>query len=455
MSHLSRMSRVFPLWGALALACAACGPADGKNGFDPAPSSPDPQRNVLVMDDGFDVSVAALRTHVSAAYTIVCRSGTAAGPEPADFAAAKERALAALSVRDELCHLEPGLAVKPDPLAMVARFRTRWNRMISESRFPDTLFTTGELDQINAALDKELPRARFHGTATAGVIAHQNPDVRLVLVEEELSDAVEVMQTFTCIQQADVDRSVALMADGDVRAALIAQPSSSLDDELRDVVVEHRVGVVNQSFGSLSRQALEELQSSKGCPAVDLKGYIALGGDIDRARAEAHPQPDGLLVKSAGNDHSAINLPEDDFLCAKVSAPRLVVGSYDVNGQQSSFTNFGGCVDLFAPGRKVIAPIPGDWLLPLSGTSFSAPLVVRLVSLQASPFTPANARQVLLDSRDSKQRIPIGRFPADVFYDPDHDALRFALRLQGAPASSERVSARQLRKALAFLSLGR
>jgi hypothetical protein len=446
------MARVFTAC-ALVLV-SACGPGTGRPDPGPAPVSPDPQRNILVLDDGFDLSVEPLRGHVAASYTIVCRPEGAPGAAPADFQEAKARALASLDGRDDQCRLEPGLAVKSDPLAQIARYRDRWNKMISESRFSDGVFSSTEIATIQTTLDSSLAGARFHGTATAGVIAHDNPEVRLVLVEEELGDFTEVMTTFVCIKQEDVDRSVALMSDADVRAALISQPTSTLDDALRDVLVQHNVGVVNESFGRLSRQALEELQRAKGCPLVDFKRYIALGGELDQARAQAHPEPDGLLVKSAGNDHSPINTPEDDFLCAPPPAPRLVVGSYDTDGQQSSFTNFGGCVDLFAPGSHVIAPIPGGWLLPLSGTSFSAPLVARLVSRDNTAFSPIAARQALLAARDTRQRIPLARFPADVFYDPDHDATRFALRVAGAMQMA-RISPRELRNSLSFLSLGK
>jgi hypothetical protein len=442
---------------ALAVVLWGCGGGEG-GANDPgfAPSSPDPQRNVLVMDDGFDLSVPALRGRVAAAYTIVCRpAGGGDSQVPATFEEAKARALASLRNRDELCRLDRGVAAKPDPLASVFRYRDRWNRMLANNQLAESVFGATELRQIDTAIDAAFHTARFHGTATAGVIAHDNPEVRLVLVEEELGDAATIMQTFTCIKQEEVDRSVALMSDSEVHDALIAQPSSTLDEDLRAAIMEHRVGVTNESFGRLSRQALEALQRLKGCPVVDLKPYISLAGQIDQARLLAHPSPDGLLVKSAGNDHSRIDVPEDDFLCAPATTPRVVVGSYDPDGQQSSFTNYGACVDLFAPGTQVIAPIPGGWLLPLSGTSFSAPLVARLVSLDPTTFTGTAARQALLAARDGRQRIPIGRFPTGILYDPDHDAARFALRIDTGGDEPPRVSARQIRATLSFLALGR
>src|SRR4051794_29546896 len=81
------------------------------------PSSSDPQRNVLVMDDGFDLAVPELRGVVAGAYTVVCRPSRPPPREPAELAEAKAQALAALRERDDQCHLEAGVEAKADPLA--------------------------------------------------------------------------------------------------------------------------------------------------------------------------------------------------------------------------------------------------------------------------------------------------------------------------------------------------
>jgi hypothetical protein len=455
------------------LIALGCGPGDA--GL--VESSPDPRHNVLVIDDGFDLSVAALRGRVAAGYSIVCphvapvpeqagEDGAAPQPVPDGGVPAgpdgglqerKMSLLAALRLRDSSCHLEPGLEAKPDPLAAVGRLRERWNRAILASRHASTVLSPAELQEMMKALEG-LGDTRFHGTATAGLVAHDNQAVRLVLVEERLGSADMAEQGFTCFQQQEIDDNVALFTDPEVRQAYIDQPRSQLDDDFMALASRHHLGVVNESFGAFSRQRLEQLQMSKNCPPVELRHYFGLIGQLDAARTMAHPGLDALLVKSAGNDHSQLDGPEDHPMCNMDGSPRLIVGAYDDQGQPTTFTNFGHCIDAVAPGFEIIAPIPGGWYLPLSGTSFSAPLTVRLISVNPDPvpYNPVAARALVLSMRDPAGRIPLSRFPRDVLYDPEMKANQWALRLAGpTPVEPTLINLRKLRDFQRLLRLGR
>src|SRR5205085_3868032 len=121
----------------------------------------------------------------------------------------------------------------------------------------------------------------------------------------------------------------------------------------------------------------------------------------------------------------------DHPMCGAAVNPRLIVGAYDDTGMLADFTNFGRCVDVVAPGFHIITPIPGGWYLPLSGTSFSAPLTVRLVSIDPlpSPFTPEGAHDIVFIMRDGQQRLPLNRFPRELLYDPQRVANQWALKI--------------------------
>ncbi|HXU82336.1 MAG TPA: hypothetical protein VN914_13130, partial [Polyangia bacterium] len=208
-----------------------CGGGGGASGF--VESSSDPRQNVLVIDDGFDLTNPVFNGRVAAGYSIVCAHSArvpeqvvdtdGGSPEPigdggappaadggADAGLTERKAglLAALRMRDTSCHLEPGLEPKPDPLASIARYRERWNKTILSSRYASTTFTQAELDEIKKA-QEGLGDARFHGTATAGLIAYKNPAVRLMMIEERLGSAEMVEQGFTCFQQQGIDENVA------------------------------------------------------------------------------------------------------------------------------------------------------------------------------------------------------------------------------------------------------
>jgi hypothetical protein len=426
----------------------------------PVTSSSKAQQNVLVIDDGIDPSVEALGDRVAGQYSIMCTPPPDNNtPPPTTFDEAKRRALDWLRMRDERCHVIAGIAAKSDPLADIAKYRHRWNQMVQTSHFGNAFFTEAEFDEITSALNNELPMAHYHGTATSSVIAYDNPDVRLVLVEEPLGNATSFMQSFTCIQQQDIDRSVALWNDPDVHQAIIDQPTSTLDEDLNAVVLQHHVGVINESFGPFTRQTLEMLQAMKGCAPVDLKTYFALQSELTRERNQAHPPADTLMVKSAGNDHSEIDVPADSVLCGSAAGPRLLVGAYDQRQQLAQFTNFGECVDAFAPGVDVIGTLPAGWLMPVSGTSFSAPLVARLVSLDDATFATQGAHDRVLGEIDGERRVPMARFPRSIFYDPYDGTGSQSLRANSAFVEGAtpplRISERRLRELLALLQLGR
>jgi subtilisin family serine protease len=475
---------MIPLRARLALSLSIVLGCGGGGGPSPVESSPDPRHNVLVIDDGFDVTVPVFNGRFVAGYSITCQH-SAMFPQQDDFdggvpqpvtdgglpavpdggspevdgglADRKAQLIAALKVRDTSCHLESGLVPKPDPLASIAKYRDRWNRAILANKYASSAFSAAELDEIKKAMEN-LGDARFHGTATSGLVAHDNPAARLVLVEELLGSAESAEMGFSCFQQQEIDDNVAIFSDPEVRQAYIDQPPSQLEDDILTLGARHHIGVVNESFGAFSRQRLEQLQMSKGCVPVDLKPYFTLLGDLEAARTMAHPDLDALVVKSAGNDHSELDGPEDHPMCNMDGSPRLVVAAYDQQGQLTSFTNYGKCIDTSAPGSQIIAPIPGNWYLPLSGTSFSAPLTARLVSLNAEPvpYNANQARALVLSMRDSSGRIPLSRFPRDVLYDPAMESNTWALRL-AEPAALERplINVRKLRAFERLLRLGK
>lgn len=300
--------------------CASCG-----GGGVPVKSAL-AQRNVMAIDEGIDLSVAELQGKVVAAYTVDCSPADGAGagaagdegvPDGAgadqdgDGAAAdggdafdevKRRYIQSLMTTDESCGLKPGIVAKPDPLAAVARYRDRWNGMIRGQRFRDEVFNEQEWTEVTGAIDAELMHFGFHGTATSGTVAHDNPDVRLVLIERTLEDPTKKTDDFTCLVQSDLDLEVALLADPDVMAAYAGAPISRYTREFRGVVARYDVGVINVSFGVPPREAIEQLQAAKGCPPVDLVPYYSSLHAANAAFDVARGALPYLSVQAAGND---------------------------------------------------------------------------------------------------------------------------------------------------------
>src|SRR5262249_15632374 len=104
-----------------------------------------------------------------------------------------------------------------------------------------------------------------------------------------------------------------------------------------------------------------------------------------------------IFVASAGNGVGSSQIGVDAAGVSPASAPgAITVGATTQSDQRASFSNFGACVDLFAP----CVGITSDWLgsasstTALSGTSMPAPHVTGAVARYLQDHATAGAAQV-------------------------------------------------------------
>ncbi|HLK93571.1 MAG TPA: S8 family serine peptidase [Polyangia bacterium] len=427
----------------------AAGGCNGSGGVKLVPASSNQQQNVMVIDTGIDLTASDLQGRVAAVYTETCAddssgggSSDAASPPAVDagpaFDTLKQEFLAQLAQPDDSCDLHTGISGKSDPLASIDQYKTRWNAMVRANQSISQAFTYAEFQTLMGPLNNEYMNFNYHGTATSSTVAHENPNVRLVLVERELGSAEALMNNFPCIQQADVDQFVDLMNDPQVYAAFVAQPAQ-IDAKIAAAQSQYDVGVVNESFGAASRQTLEMLQAQNCAQPINLSAYFQMLDQATNAHNASIAGPSVLTVVAAGNDGVQINSGADSLSCDLGDPKSLLVGAYNPGTlAQTSFSNYGACVDLFAPGQAIVVEYAGGWLLWADGTSFASPLTARYASMATdvpAPFAPPTARTAVLGAiQPSNQFLPVALFPQDFFYSPAQTTTDFVVPAAAVPA---------------------
>ena len=97
-----------------------------------------------------------------------------------------------------------------------------------------------------------------------------------------------------------------------------------------------------------------------------------------------------VVVFAAGN----YNIPTVDYP-ASCSPDILVVGSIDSANKRSSFSSYGTCVDVVAPGTDIWSTLPNNQTGNMSGTSMAAPHVAGLAALLISVNPNLTGKEVV------------------------------------------------------------
>ncbi len=99
------------------------------------------------------------------------------------------------------------------------------------------------------------------------------------------------------------------------------------------------------------------------------------------------------VVVAAGNENAdACNTSPASELSA------MTVGASSNTYQMASFSNWGKCVDVLAPGTKITSTLPGGKIGDLQGTSMASPAqagVYALILSENRTFTPATMKKVV------------------------------------------------------------
>jgi subtilisin family serine protease len=224
-------------------------------------------------------------------------------------------------------------------------------------------------------------KAALHGTHVSGIIAaSRNNGVGM----DGIADNVKIMMVRAVPDGDEHDKDIALA----IRYA-----------------VDNGAQVINMSFG---------------------KGYSPEKGLVDDAVKYAESKG-VLLVHAAGNDaqniDTSFNYPSPVFVKDATRATNwITVGasgpsSENGNSLTANFSNYGkNEVDVFAPGVKIYATVPGgNTYQNLQGTSMASPVVAGLAALILEYYPNLSAQQVKMVIQKSSQK------PKDKVKEPGTD----------------------------------
>ncbi len=247
-----------------------------------------------------------------------------------------------------------------------------------------------------------------HGTHVAGTIAARRNGQGVVGVAPEATI---------------MDLNVGLATSGGMTL-----PGSAITAAVR-YAVDNGADVVNLSLGS--------------DPGAPRDGLAGLEQALDHAAAN------GVVVVVAAGNHN-VRLDQTPVWPASFDKPnQLTVAASTSSDGKAGFSNYGGPIDLWAPGQNVLATMPGGGFAFMSGTSMASPNVAGAVAvlLSSEPAqTPAEVIRRLEDTSDrfdvlaahggAGRRLNAGEALGGALVDPDRVITELAVAATGLGGAS-------------------
>lgn len=370
----------------------------------------DPDKTtVLVIDSGFDPRHPVFANKVIASYTMSCdmvgeKADNFSFDRPYDEIKQEAIEFYTKAPQDE-CQIEPGFKPKAinafDNLSvdvkerfnnavLAKELRTDLHDELGVHSWCESTATLGEdvMQLCKNLADKNSP-IMLHGTSTAGIIAYNNPNVQLVLVESEVVNYDFVLSkdaNIPCLSDNKVNNLIKLYQDQDFIDAFVNSTSPFKETIANSLYIKHFVQFENRSFILLPYNQIRLTLKMKSCLNENFKELWTLATQLERLRVihsretfaanPNHTLP--ILFQGAGHFRTEANSIIEYANCMFGQTRVFTVG-YDYI---DDISNYGKCVDIHYYGSSLIVPYGGDLFIDISGSSVSTPFLLRQFTLQ-------------------------------------------------------------------------
>ncbi|KAJ7253214.1 peptidase S8/S53 domain-containing protein [Mycena rebaudengoi] len=114
------------------------------------------------------------------------------------------------------------------------------------------------------------------------------------------------------------------------------------------------------------------------------------------------------IVVAAGND-------KEDQCCETIpDLGQISVGATNIEDKKADFSNFGPCVDLYAPGESILAArIDSQVLGPMDGTSFAAPMISGMIATiisKSGNLSPTKMKQKIIADAGNGSVVDLAQY---------------------------------------------
>lgn len=400
---------------------------------------------VAVIDDGFDLSHPVFKDKIVGKYTINCNKQRNAENLPSNFDDMKKVMIEKIKTPTSRCTVEDSINFEAGKdIEQFVGYKDVWNDGILSKNGVN--LEKDLIKDISEALSGKNSDQNYHGTNTAGVISYKNKNTKFVFIQMEILKPGEKSSSqISCPTQDEIDRITRIYEDKQYIDAYATAPLSELTRRLREIETHHKITLVNLSFGAHSRETAENIYFESCGVKLDLSRSYAAIGALEQKRAEwlaiSYPSPIRdyqVTVQAAGNSDVRIDDHSDTRDCGRKEDGHILAGSYSFEKERSTFSNHGDCVDYYVLGEAVVVAAPSDFIFVADGTSFSAPLLTRYLSLQTKAGIKYTDSIFFLDLNSDRQGfMSTESYPKEIsFQNKDEQIVTYALSSTNGGGSS-------------------